>query len=331
MSTKNLKKDKIGFQKLIAAFGIILFVAKIIAWKLTNSDSVFSDAMESIVNVISAFMGLYSLYLASKPKDEDHPYGHGKVEFVTAGIEGALIAIAGIMIIYEGINSLVVGRVLKGLDWGIAIIAATALINYFLGYISIKKGEKENSIVLISSGKHLQSDTITTLGVVISLVVVYFTRIYWIDSVVALGFGCYIIFVGYKIVRKSLSGIMDEQNPELLNNIIDLLEKNRHTEWIDIHNMKIQQFGSSLHIDAHITLPWYYSLREAHNEMENVILLLAKNTTRTVEFNFHMDDCRPISCPICQIMDCPVREQPFIKKVKWTAENVTSIEKHTAE
>ena len=331
MPTKKLNKDKIGFQKLIAIFGIILFVAKIIAWKLTNSDSVFSDAMESIVNVISAFMGLYSLYLASKPKDEDHPYGHGKVEFVTAGIEGSLIAIAGIMIIYEGINSLVVGRVLKGLDWGIAIIAATALVNYLLGYISIKKGERENSIVLISSGKHLQSDTITTLGVVISLVVVYFTRIYWIDSVVALGFGCYIIFVGYKIVRKSLSGIMDEQNPELLNNIIDLLEKNRHTEWIDIHNMKIQQFGSSLHIDAHITLPYYYSLREAHNEMENVILLLAKNTSRTVEFNFHMDDCKTISCPVCQIMYCPVRKQPFVKKVKWTAENVTRIEKHTVE
>jgi len=331
MPTKKLNKDKIGFQKLIAIFGIILFVAKIIAWKLTNSDSVFSDAMESIVNVISAFMGLYSLYLASKPKDEDHPYGHGKVEFVTAGIEGSLIAIAGIMIIYEGINSLVVGRVLKGLDWGIAIIAATALVNYLLGYISIKKGERENSIVLISSGKHLQSDTITTLGVVISLVVVYFTRIYWIDSVVALGFGCYIIFVGYKIVRKSLSGIMDEQNPELLNNIIDLLEKNRHIEWIDIHNMKIQQFGSSLHIDAHITLPYYYSLREAHNEMENVILLLAKNTSRTVEFNFHMDDCKTISCPVCQIMDCPVRKQPFVKKVKWTAENVTRIEKHTVE
>ncbi|HJY13848.1 MAG TPA: cation diffusion facilitator family transporter, partial [Flavobacterium sp.] len=168
MPTKNTNKDKIGFQKLIAVFGIILFIGKIIAWKLTNSDAVFSDAMESIVNVISAFMGLYSLHLASKPKDEDHPYGHGKVEFVTAGIEGALIAIAGIMIIYEGINSLVTGKVLQELDWGIAIIAATAIINYFLGYISIKKGEKENSMVLISSGKHLQSDTITTLGVVIS-------------------------------------------------------------------------------------------------------------------------------------------------------------------
>lgn len=328
---KGNNKDKIGFQKIIAVFGVILFIGKIIAWKLTNSDAVFSDAMESVVNVISAFMGLYSLYLAAKPKDEDHPYGHGKVEFVTSGIEGALIAIAGIMIIYEGINSLVVGKVLNKLDWGIWIIAATAVINYLLGYISIKKGKDENSLVLISSGKHLQSDTVTTLGVVISLVVVYFTKIYWLDSVVALIFGVYIIIVGYKIVRKSLSGIMDEQDPELLKQIVQVLESNRRTEWIDVHNMKIQQFGASLHIDAHITLPWYYSLREAHNEMEKVIILLAKNTKRTVEFNFHMDDCKPISCSVCQIKDCPVREKDFIKRVEWTPENVTSVDKHTVD
>ncbi|WP_426275485.1 cation diffusion facilitator family transporter [Chryseobacterium sp. S-02] len=327
---KTTNKDKIGFQKLIAVFGIILFIGKIIAWKLTKSDAVFSDAMESIVNIISAFMGLYSLYLASKPKDEDHPYGHGKVEFVTSGIEGALIAIAGVIIIYEGINSLIVGKILNKLDWGIFIIATTAIINYLLGYISVKKGENENSLVLISSGKHLQSDTITTLGVVISLIIVYFTKIYWLDSFVALVFGTYIIFVGYKIVRKSLSGIMDEQDPDLLNQIITVLEENRKTEWIDVHNMKIQQFGSSLHIDAHITLPWYYSLRDAHSEMEKVIILLAKNTKRSVEFNFHMDDCKPISCPICQIKNCPVREKDFIKRVEWTPENVTSIEKHTA-
>lgn len=324
-------KDKIGFQKLIAVFGIILFIGKIVAWRLTKSDAVFSDAMESIVNIISAFMGLYSLYLAAKPKDEDHPYGHGKVEFVTSGIEGALIAIAGVIIIYEGINSLIAGKVLNKLDWGIFIIAATAIINYLLGYISIKKGENENSLVLISSGKHLQSDTITTLGVVVSLIVVYFTKIYWIDSVVALIFGAYIIFVGYKIVRKSLSGIMDEQDPDLLNQIIALLEENRRIEWIDVHNMKIQQFGASLHIDAHITLPWYYSLREAHSEMEKVIILLAQNTKRSVEFNFHMDDCRPVSCPVCQIMDCPVREKDFVKRVEWTPENVTRVEKHTVE
>ncbi|MDQ0784138.1 cation diffusion facilitator family transporter [Chryseobacterium sp. W4I1] len=324
-------KDKIGFQKIIAVFGVILFIGKIIAWKLTNSDAVFSDAMESVVNVISAFMGLYSLHLAAKPKDDDHPYGHGKVEFVTSGIEGALIAIAGIMIIYEGINSLIVGKTLNKLDLGIWIIAATAIVNYLLGYISIKKGKAENSLVLIASGKHLQSDTITTLGVVISLIVVYFTKIYWLDSAVALTFGAYIIFVGYKIVRKSLSGIMDEQDPELLNQIIRVLEDNRRIEWIDVHNMKIQQFGANLHIDAHITLPWYYSLREAHNEMEKMIILLAKNTNRSVEFNFHMDDCKPVSCSVCQIKDCPVREKDFVKRVQWTPENVTSVDKHTAD
>ena len=324
-------KDKIGFQKLIAAFGLILFVGKIIAWKLTNSDAVFSDAMESIVNVISAFMGLYSLHLAAKPRDEDHPYGHGKVEFVTSGIEGALIAIAGIMIIYEGINSLIMGKTLSKIDLGIWIIAATAVVNYLLGYISIKKGQAENSLVLVSSGKHLQSDTITTLGVVISLIIVYFTKIYWLDSVVALVFGFYIIYVGYKIVRKSLSGIMDEQDPDLLNQIIRVLEENRRIEWIDVHNMKIQQFGANLHIDAHITLPWYYSLREAHNEMEKMIILLAKNTKRSVEFNFHMDDCKTVSCPVCQIKDCPVREKDFVKRVEWTPENVTSIDKHTID
>lgn len=323
--------DKLHFQKWIAIIGVILFIAKLIAWKLTASDAVFSDAMESIVNVISAFMGLYSLYLAGKPRDEDHPYGHGKVEFVTSGIEGALIAIAGIMIIYEGINSLITGKVLKELDWGIAIIAATALVNYLLGYVSIQKGKKENSAVLISSGKHLQSDTVTTIGVFVSLIIIYFTDLNWLDSAVALLFGGYIIFVGYKIIRKSLSGIMDEQDPILLNKIIQLLEKNRQPEWIDIHNMKIQQFGSSLHIDAHITLPWYYPLRDAHREMENVIILLATNTTRSVEFNFHMDDCKPISCSICQIAECPVREHPFVKKVEWNSANVTSVDKHTAE
>ncbi|MDN5481406.1 MAG: cation diffusion facilitator family transporter, partial [Chryseobacterium sp.] len=285
----------------------------------------------SVVNVISAFMGLYSLHLAAKPKDEDHPYGHGKVEFVTSGIEGALIAIAGIMIIYEGVNSLVVGKTLAKIDLGIWIIAATAVVNYLLGYVSIKRGKAENSLVLISSGKHLQSDTVTTFGVVLSLIVVYFTKIYWLDSVVALIFGFYIIYVGYKIVRKSLSGIMDEQDPDLLNQIIKVLEENRRIEWIDVHNMKIQQFGANLHIDAHITLPWYYSLREAHDEMEKMIIVLAKNIKRNIEFNFHMDDCKTISCPVCQIKDCPVREKNFVKRVQWTPENVTSVEKHTVD
>lgn len=327
--THQQEKQKFRFQRNVAIVGVLLFVAKIFAWKLTNSDAVFSDAMESIVNIIAAFMGLYSLYLAAKPKDEDHPYGHGKVEFVTSGIEGALIMLAGIMIIAEAISSLINGNELKKLDWGMVIIAATAVINYLMGYISYKKGMKENSLVLQSSGKHLQSDTITTAGVVASLILVYFTRLFWIDSVIAAVFGTYIIYVGYGIVRKSLAGIMDESDPAMMTHIAEHLNSIRKKEWIDVHNVRIQQHGSVLHIDGHITLPWYLDLRDAHAEMEEMIVSIAKVSDRNIEFNFHMDDCRPISCEICQIFDCKVRQQAFVKKVEWSAANISQIQKHT--
>lgn len=325
---KNNSVNNFRFQRMVAIFGIILFIGKLIAWQLTNSDAVFSDAMESIVNIIAAFMGLYSLYLAAKPKDEDHPYGHGKVEFITSGVEGALIIFAGIIIIVEASDSLLNGNTPKKLDWGILIVAVTAIINHLLGYFSYQKGVKENSLVLQSSGKHLQSDTITTLGVVLSLVLMYFTKWYWIDAIVALLFGSYIMFVGYKIIRKALSGIMDEADIGMLARLAEFLNKNRKPEWIDIHNMKIQQHGSRLHIDAHLTLPWYLELREAHEEMENVIKSIISNTERKIEFNFHMDDCKPFSCEICQLSDCKVRQKDFKKKIEWDEKTISQPQKH---
>lgn len=329
--SSNTTSNNFKFQKWVAIIGIILFVGKLVAWQMTKSDAVFSDAMESTVNIIAAFMGLYSLYLAAKPKDREHPYGHGKVEFVTSGIEGALIILAGIIIIIQSISSLIDGNVPQKLDWGMLIIAVTAVINYMMGYISIKKGVKENSLVLQSSGKHLQSDTITTLGVVISLILVYFTKLYWIDAVVAILFGSYIMFIGYKIIRKSLSGIMDEADLGMLTRLANFLNKNRKPEWIDLHNMRIQQHGSGLHIDAHLTLPWYLELREAHQQMEEMYKLIGSNTDRTIEFNFHLDDCKPFSCEICQLWECPVRQNDFVKKIDWNEKNVAQVEKHNKQ
>ena len=329
--TQNTSKTNFAFQRNVAIVGILLFVGKLIAWHLTNSDAVFSDAMESIVNIIAAFMGLYSLYLAAKPKDLDHPYGHGKVEFVTSGIEGALIIFAGVIIIVQSVDSLLHGNVPKKLDWGILIVALTAAINYLMGHISIKKGIKQNSLVLQSSGKHLQSDTLTTLGVVISLVLIYFTKIYWIDAAVALIFGGYIMFIGYKIIRKALSGIMDEADLEMLSRLAKFLNENRKPEWIDIHNMRIQQHGSGLHIDAHLTLPWYFELRKAHEEMEKAYKLIGENTDRSVEFNFHLDDCKTFSCEICQLSECPVRQKPFVKKIEWNEKSISQVQKHSLE
>ena len=326
--TSKQKQASFIFQRNVAIVGIVLFVGKLLAWKLTNSDAVFSDAMESIVNIIAAFLGLYSLHLANKPKDEDHPYGHGKVEFVTSGIEGALIIFAGIMIIIRSADSLLYGNKLKELDYGMLIISATAIINYILGILSYKKGIAENSVVLQSSGKHLQSDTITTFGVVLSLILVYFTNLFWIDAVFAVLFGGYIIFVGYKIIRRSLSGIMDEADLDMMAKLAIFLNKNRRDAWIDLHNVRIQKHGSKLHLDGHLTLPYYYELREAHDEMEAMILTIVEDTDRNIEFNLHLDDCKTFSCEICQLENCPVRAHDFVKKIDWTAENIAQPDKH---
>ncbi len=318
------------FQKLVTFVGIILFIVKLIAWHITNSNAIFSDTMESIVNIIAAFMGLYSIHLCNKPRDTDHPYGHGKVEFVTSGIEGMLIAMAGILILIEAISSLINGIQLEKLDWGIALFGSTAIVNYAMGYLSYQKGKKENSLVLMSAGKHLQSDTFATSAIVLSLVLVHLTGWQWLDPIIALGFGSYIIVIGGKIVRKALSGIMDERDEALFAELVTILQANRKTEWIDIHNMRIQQFGAHLHIDAHLTLPYYYSLKEAHQEMEKVIRLLAEKIERTIEFNFHLDYCKPFSCEICTI-DCKFRQKPFVQIVQWEVKNLAGVAKHHKE
>jgi divalent metal cation (Fe/Co/Zn/Cd) transporter len=121
---------------------------------------------------------------------------------------------------------------------------------------------------------------------------------------------------------------MDEADVRLLTKLSKLLNENRQRDWVDIHNVRIQQHGSELHIDAHLTLPWYYDLRTAHNEMEEVYKLIGKNSERTIEFNFHLDDCKPFSCEICELWECKVRQHSFKKKIEWNDSTIAQLNKH---
>jgi len=174
------------------------------AWYLTHSVAILTDALESTVNVVAALIGVYSLYVSAKPKDEDHPYGHGKVEFISAAIEGTLIAVAGLVTIYQATLNLIHHHAITALDYGIILVAVTALVNYITGVICVRTGEKNNSLVLIASGKHLKTDTWSTLGIIVGLMLLYFTEFTWLDSVVAYIFAVIIIYTGYKIVRHPL-------------------------------------------------------------------------------------------------------------------------------
>jgi len=315
-------------QKWVVTVAIVLFVIKITAWLLTNSVSILTDALESTVNVIAGIIGWYSLYVAAKPRDFDHPYGHGKAEFISAAVEGTLIVIAGLIIIYEAILNFLHPHPLQKLDYGIILVAVSAVINFIMGNIAIRRGQKNNSLALIASGKHLKSDTYSTIGIIIGLVLIYFTKINIIDSIVAFIFAGIIIYTGYKIIRSSIAGIMDEADDELLKNMITVLNQNRRENWIDLHNLRVIKYGSVLHIDCHLTVPWYLNVHEAHAEIDALGELIRKQYGTAIEFFVHSDGCLDFSCNICSKENCWVRQHSFERKIDWTIENILSNKKH---
>jgi cation diffusion facilitator family transporter len=324
----NKAKQNFKTQQWVVLVAVVLFAIKVLAYYLTNSVAILTDALESTVNVVAGFIGLYSLYVAAKPRDIDHPYGHGKAEFLSAAVEGTLIVVAGLIIIYEAINKLLHPHELKKLDAGIALVAATGLVNYCTGYICIRQGKKNNSLTLIASGKHLQTDTYSTIGIIVGLALIYFLKISWIDSAVAMIFAFLIIYTGYRIVRQSVEGIMDKADTELLGKMVSTLNQNRQENWIDLHNLRVIKYGSTLHLDCHLTVPWYLNINEAHKEIDVLSALIKNAFGESLELFVHSDGCLPFSCKICNKQHCKERQYPFEKKVEWTFENIISDRKH---
>lgn len=306
----------------------MLFLTKIIAYQYTHSLAILSDALESIVNVIAGFVGLYSLYVAAKPRDLDHPYGHGKAEFVSAAVEGGLIVAAGIMIIYETVMNFLQESPLQKLDTGLILVGATAVINYIAGAVCIRIGKKNTSLALQASGKHLQVDTYSTIGIIAGLAIMLLTRLYWLDKVIALGMSVLVIYNGYRIIRTSLAGIMDEADMQLLKRFINVLNDNRRANWVDLHNLRVIKYGPLLHIDCHLTVPWYLNVHEAHLEIDALAALIKQQFGDAIELFVHTDGCLPFSCTICTKTDCSVRQQAMKERLDWTLENIISNQKH---
>lgn len=323
-------KQNYRLQLYITVLSVVLFIAKIIAYYLTNSLAILSDALESIVNVVAGFIGLYALYIAAKPKDIEHPYGHGKAEFISAAVEGTLIIASGILILYQTIQSIFNNKPIEALDIGLILVAITAIINFIAGSICLNIGRKNNSLALISSGKHLRIDTYSTLGIIASLLLMYFSKLFWLDKIFAALISLLILFNGYKILRASLAGIMDEADMELLNKLVLILNKNRRENWIDLHNLRVIKYGSTLHVDCHLTVPWYLNVHEAHKEIDALSDLIKKEFGNAIELFVHTDGCLDFSCPICIKTDCTKRLHPFNKKIEWTLKNIVSNQKHHA-
>lgn len=324
----NTERQNLTIQKWVAAISVILLTVKFFAYYSTQSVSILTDALESIVNVAAGFIGLFSLYIVAKPRDIDHPYGHGKAEFLSAAIEGTLISSAGAIILYKAIKNFIHPAELHKIDYGIWLIAGTAIVNFILGFICIRTGRKNNSLALMASGKHLQTDTWSTIGIIAGLVLLFFTGFKWIDSLVAILFGIVIIYTGYQILRQSIAGIMDEADVNLLTKMVQVLNLNRRENWVDLHNLRVIKYGSVLHVDAHFTVPWFLNVHEAHIEIDALALLIRKEFGETLELFVHSDGCLPFQCKICEKANCPERKNYFEHKMDWTLENISQNKKH---
>jgi len=303
-------------------------IAKFVAYFITHSNAILTDALESIVNVLASSFAFYSIYLATLPKDTNHPYGHGKVEFFSAFLEGTLISIAGAIIIVKSGYDLVFPKPIFQLFEGAAIIGGTGIINLIVGYYLIGMGKTHRSITLEADGKHLLTDSVTSAGLVIGVILIQLTQIFWLDSIISILLGLYIIYNGYLLTRRSVGGLMDESDTVLVTDIIAILQQNRRDPWIDVHNLRAQQYGSDLHIDCHVTMPYYFDLIQVHQELSDIDVIVNGQASHKTELFIHTDPCLPECCNYCRMKECPVRAFPFVEEISWTIDNTTKNQKH---
>jgi cation diffusion facilitator family transporter len=321
-----VRQKKIILFALVVSF--LLMLGKFTAFFITSSNAILTDAAESIVNVLASAFAFYSIYLSAQPKDVNHPYGHGKVEFFSMFVEGILILLAGVLIIFKSAYNLFYPPNVRELFDGTLIIAFAGLVNFWLGRYLIQESKQTHSVVLYADGKHLITDAYSSAALVAGLLIIHFTGVYSFDSLLSVLMGLYIIFNGYKLVRRSVGGLMDESDVKVVGDLVKILNQNRHNAWIDIHNLRTQSYGHELHIDCHVTLPYYYELNKVHDEISQIDTLINQKGLVRTELFIHTDPCLPQCCHYCRMEACPVRSEVQTKDFTWTAEMVMRNHKH---
>jgi cation diffusion facilitator family transporter len=305
------------------AVGLGLMAVKFIAFRLTGSAAILSDALESIINVVAAAFALASILIAAKSPDPDHPYGHGKIEYFSAGFEGALIILAALGIFYEAWPRLLHPQAIPRLEEGLLLILAAALVNLVLGIVLVMVGRRTRSIVLIADGRHVLTDVFTTGGVLIGLLGVKLTGWNWLDGAVAVLVGLNILVTGARLVHQAASGLMDTSDPDLLEEICRVIADNRRPMWIDIHQLRARRAGTRVFIDFHLILPRDLVLEASHAEVKALEKILNDHYEGQADILIHADPCMDPECPICGHEPCDHRLAGTTMQPLWRSDTLT--------
>ncbi len=247
---------------------VVTITLKTLAWYITDSVGLLSDAMESLVNLASAIFGLMMVTVAALPPDEDHPYGHHKAEYFSSGFEGILIIVAALGIIWAAGHRIVDPQPLAQIGWGLALSVASSALNGFLAWVMFGAAKTHRSIALEADAKHLVTDVWTSVGVVLGISLVHFTGWLWLDAVVAMGVALNILKEGWHLIWRSSQGLMDEAlEPEVMSDIQKILSDFTHqrgeVEIIRFDHVTTRKAGQRRYVDMHMHMPASWTLGRA--------------------------------------------------------------------
>lgn len=267
-----IKKNLTRFAWLSIAAAIVTIVLKTVAYWLTDSVGLLSDALESVINLVAAMFALWMLSVAARPADEGHPYGHTKAEYFSGALEGSLIGMAALSIGWTAAERLLQPRAIENVSLGLVISAVASILNLIVGRILIREGRASRSVTLEADGHHLMTDVYTSAGVIVAVFAVSFTGWYILDPIIALLVAVNILWTGFKVVRQSTTGLMDAAvSPEDLARITGVLDGYRESHKIDYHALRTRQSGARAFATVHILVPDDWTVQRGHELIEQIV------------------------------------------------------------
>ena len=300
-----LRGTELRWAGLSLAVGIVLLAIKLVAYFLTRSEAIFSDALENVANVVTAGFAVYSIQLAHEPADKEHPYGHGKVEFLSAGLEGAMVLLASALIVGKVATSFLWQErveVLR-LDTGLWLMAIALVVNGALGLSLWIQGRRNKALTLEAEGVHLIVDALDSLVVLAAIAIVRITGWQWADPAAALAVAVYIAFTGLKLLKRSLAGLMDEQDPEDQRQLQVILDSHvgpngKEPRICSYHKLRFRHSGRNHWVDFHIMVPRWWNIDQGHqvaSAIEHEIELALGEANATA----HVEPCADEGCAEC--------------------------------
>lgn len=253
------------------AASVVMLAGKLTAYAITGSAAILADAAESVVHGVATGFAAFSLWYAARPADAEHPYGHGRIAYFSAGFEGALVCAASVAVISAGVRGLIWGVELRRLGVGFAISAVLAAINLVLGLALIRTGRKHRSMILVANGEHVLSDMWTTAAAIVGVGLVMLTGWEPLDPITALLIGCVILFTGWKLVAGAVSGLMDRVEPGLTDKLLCELRAAVGDGTIaDFHQLRCRRLNDAIWVEVHMLVPGRLTTTAAHERVTKV-------------------------------------------------------------